>query len=149
MKTFKLTETNVLVDYPCDMCGGIADSAILCESEDGMRICEHCLKERDFDDKLQSRADRLEEQARKLPALIGQINPPSYEEYVKFGYELHAPYLIDPVSDEWVYIDDVCDWFESYPVSFAYLVDPITGEKIGSEEAHRWINRQSFGEETF
>jgi hypothetical protein len=81
-KIVKLVRTNVLIRWPCDVCGGCTEKVeILAESDDGFRICEACLKEGDFDAKLRERAAFLERRAVHLRGLVGKIKAPAYADW--------------------------------------------------------------------
>ena len=83
-KLFRLKQTNFFTRWECHICGGATEKvSTLCEADDGMRICESCLKTRDFDEQLESRAMRLMEMAEVLRGLIGKIDAPPFEAYQK------------------------------------------------------------------
>ena len=83
---FELVETNYLTRWPCHICGGNTEKEpVLCEvlegTNKGLRVCESCLKHRDFDNNLERFAEMLERHAQEIRALIGRVEAPSYEEW--------------------------------------------------------------------
>ena len=70
--------------WPCSVCGGHTRSVnVLTESLDGtVRVCEHCLKDGQIDQRLATHAQRLEDEAQKTRSLIGRLKVPSYEEWL-------------------------------------------------------------------
>lgn len=82
----ELVESCFLTRRKCHVCGGQTEKVpILAEvisgPETGFRVCETCLEQRDFDAKLNARAQKLEEQAIYLRTLIGKLDVPTYAEY--------------------------------------------------------------------
>lgn len=88
-----LIEGWALIRRYCHVCGGCTwKSPILAEVKsgphEGFRVCESCLKERDFDAKLNAHAQELEAEAADLRGLIGRLDVPTYAEYRR-AYEKH------------------------------------------------------------
>ena len=78
-----LVETNVLTRWPCHVCGGRTEKEpILCEADDGFRVCENCLRDGDLDARLTSHADALINRANELRARVGRIKAPTYAEWL-------------------------------------------------------------------
>jgi hypothetical protein len=75
-----LVRTSVLTRWPCTVCGGSTGKVeVLAENQDlDIRVCEQCLKSRDFDRHLQEHARRHEQEARRIRRLIGRIEAPTY-----------------------------------------------------------------------
>ena len=87
-----LIETNVLIRWPCHVCGGHTDKvSILAEVTDGpyagFRVCESCIQTRDFDAKLHMRAEKLGHQASDLRDLIDSLEVPTFAEWVQRVFE--------------------------------------------------------------
>ena len=79
---FKLVQTNVFTRWPCHLCGGCTEKvSILCEAENGFRICEQCLRAGDLDAKLIVHAEQLECNAAELRSYVGRLKVPSYAEW--------------------------------------------------------------------
>ena len=78
---FELVPTNVFTRWHCHICGGHTEKvSVLCEAE-GLRICETCLEERRFDERLESHAGELEQEAARLRGLVGRIDAPTFDEW--------------------------------------------------------------------
>jgi hypothetical protein len=105
----ELTETNVLTRWPCHVCGGrTAKVDVLAEvlsgPYKGLRVCERCLKAGDIDTRLARQADELEEwvkeRVKKLRALIGRLQVPSYAEWRAYQEQFENPvYTPDEMVD--------------------------------------------------
>lgn len=85
----KFVPTNVYTRWGCTVCGGCTEKvSVLCEDrtpqEGGarVRVCEQCLKDRDFDQKLRDQAIGLEQHAAYLRSLIGRLDVPTYQEWL-------------------------------------------------------------------
>lgn len=79
---FHLVENKSRTRYRCNVCGGYTGKIpIICESEEGIRVCETCLEEQNFDDRLRARIDGLTEYVAVLHCLIGHINAPTLQEW--------------------------------------------------------------------
>jgi hypothetical protein len=99
---FRLVRTDVFTRRPCDICSGETDGhALLCEanspfSDHGtLHMCPKCLQLRNFDLRLEQRAQGLTSQATAVRSLIGRIEAPSYAEWK----QALAPY--DAANAEW------------------------------------------------
>ena len=82
----ELVETNFFTRWNCHVCGGNTEKvAILVEVLEGewkgFRVCETCVKERDFDRKLIMHAEELEGFASNLRSLVGRLEVPTLEQY--------------------------------------------------------------------
>ncbi len=82
----ELVETNCHTRWPCDVCGGHTEKvSILAEVASGpykdFLVCEQCLESRDFDEKLNARADRMERCAAELRKVVGRLEVPSFEDW--------------------------------------------------------------------
>ena len=82
----QLIESNVQTRWTCHVCSGHTDKyTVLAEVQggeyDGFRVCDRCIRNRDFDDKLQERAASLEAQAAKLRSLSGRLSVPSFRDW--------------------------------------------------------------------
>jgi hypothetical protein len=83
----KLVQTNFLTRWPCHLCDGCTEKVeILCEAENGFRVCERCLQEGgDLDAKLLARAEKFERDAAhnaaELRSYVGRLKVPSYSEW--------------------------------------------------------------------
>lgn len=83
---FELETTNFYTRWPCHICGGNTEkTAILCESKEGpfklTRICERCLKHRNFDERLKKNIQGLREFADVLETMAGRIEAPTYKQW--------------------------------------------------------------------
>ncbi len=83
---FEFVNAAGYIRYPCHICGGNTEkNSILTEvtqgEYEGLRVCERCLEERDFDEKIKKHADGLEEMSRVLRTLIGRLVVPTYDEW--------------------------------------------------------------------
>ena len=80
--TVKLVETNFLTRWPCHVCGSCTEKvAILAEAENGLRVCESCLRAGDIDARLERHAAALEAEAAEVRKLIGRLVVPTYAEW--------------------------------------------------------------------
>ena len=84
--TVKLVRTSFFKRYPCHVCGGHTEKVgILAEVQsgpyEGVRVCEQCLEQRDFDAKFQDHAARLERRAQLLRELLGRLDAPTSQQY--------------------------------------------------------------------
>ena len=94
MTIFKLVESNFLTRYPCHICNGSTEKVpILCEAPGRFRICETCLKHRNFDECLHTHIKELESFIANLRALVGQIDAPTFETYEKMVKEEEEKFL--------------------------------------------------------
>ncbi|WP_152555035.1 PHD finger domain-containing protein [Desulfonatronum thiodismutans] len=83
---FEFVKAAGFTRHHCHICGGTTEkSSILTEvtlgEYEGLRVCERCVEERDFDAKIKEQADWLEARARKLRTLLGRLVVPTYEEW--------------------------------------------------------------------
>src|SRR5450755_1815073 len=77
-----LVWTNVHMCWPCSVCGGSTDKdSVLAEGPDGLRVCHDCMKDGDFDARLEAHIARKEEHAQFLRTLIGRLQVPTYQEW--------------------------------------------------------------------
>jgi hypothetical protein len=107
----ELVRTNFLTRWHCHVCGGRTEkNLILCEvpeshpTHGGLRICERCLKSRDFDAKLAEQAAALEAHAASLRGVIGHIEAPSFEDWK------HADALANALWDTETDWEDAMTW---------------------------------------
>ena len=76
---FKLADGFGYFQRLCHVCGAVTETTmVLVTTGDGLRMCETCLEERDFDDRLRNFALRLERQAAQTRAMIDRIEAPSF-----------------------------------------------------------------------
>jgi hypothetical protein len=69
---------------------------VLTESLDGtVRVCEHCLKDGQIDERLAIHAQRLEDEAQKTRSLIDRLKVPSYEEWLAEEQRVDAQRIAD------------------------------------------------------
>jgi hypothetical protein len=96
---FELTTTNVHTRWPCHICGGHTDKCeVLCETKSGpfdnyTRICENCLKERNFDERLKKEVQEVRALADKLETMVGRIEAPTFEQWEEAERKAEASYL--------------------------------------------------------
>jgi hypothetical protein len=87
MIEMKFVQSDFITRWPCHVCGGCTEKVEILvegvdESDNEIRICETCLKEREqIDVKLEKHAEYLLDQAAWLRSLIGRINAPSHAEW--------------------------------------------------------------------
>jgi hypothetical protein len=85
----ELVWTNVYTRWPCTICGGHTEKvAVLAEGPGGIRVCEQCLKCRNFGEHLEKHARWHEEEAKRLRDLrdvLNRLEAPTYQEWVEEG----------------------------------------------------------------
>jgi hypothetical protein len=90
----ELVWTNVFTRWPCTICGGTTEKeAVLAEGPGGIRVCERCLKCRNFAEHLQENARWHDEEAKRLRDLRDMVNRleiPTFEEWIEEGYRHEA-----------------------------------------------------------
>lgn len=124
-----LVASNFLTRWPCHVCGGHTDKvSILAEVTDGpyagFRVCETCLKTRDFDKKLIEHAKRLEEQSAELRKLVGCLEVPTLAEW----YQRDIEHEIETIRSHDHYTDIQI---------VEYFLDDLSGiDNLTKEYAH-------------
>jgi len=82
----KFVQTNYLTRRPCTICCGWTEKDFtLCEAKIGdctIRVCEQCLKARNFDEELAASAAHHEQHAAFLRSLIGRLSVPTHAEWI-------------------------------------------------------------------
>lgn len=75
---------------------------------EGLLICQTCLKEGNFDERLEARAARLDASAAKVRQLRGRIVAPSYEAWKAENDEVAAAYALVRAYEAAAFVDDEC-----------------------------------------
>lgn len=108
-----LVASNFLTRWPCHLCGGHTEKeTVLAEVKDGpyagFRVCETCLKTRDFDKKLIEHAEKLEQQSVGLRELVGRLEVPTYAEWHQRSFEHEVSYMQEAIDYTDEQITDSC-----------------------------------------
>ena len=79
----------------CTVCGGLTEKwvGVLAQSDDGIRVCENCLKAGDIDARLEQHVEDLKAYVQKVRSLIGRlrIRPISNGRRHAAGFATHLP----------------------------------------------------------
>jgi hypothetical protein len=104
----ELNQTNVITRWLCTVCGGCTDkfnvlAEVLSGPHQGLLVCEQCLYAGDIDTRLARHADELEEwvkeRVKKLRALIGRLQVPSYGEWLAYSDPIYiAHYAVGKMT---------------------------------------------------
>ncbi len=126
-----LVESNFLTRWLCHVCGGCTEEVLtvaeVTEGEyAGLRVCESCVKTRDFDMKLIARAEKCEQQAAELQELVGRLEVPTYAAWHQRSFEHDVSCM------------QANDYTDEQIVDFC--IDTISDDYLGKVHANPCIN---------
>ena len=140
----QLVKSFMLTRWPCHVCGGHTDKLpVLAEVQggehDGFRVCETCIRNRDFDEKLHQSAERLEAQAAELRSLGGRLRVPSYREWEAAMLNSDAGYMLEVMPKNAAI--EAGRGFESYETLTREQIAKAYGVTVADAEKANWRAR--------
>ena len=134
----QLVETNVITGWPCHVCGRYTEKVpVLAEVQggehDGFRVCEKCIRNGDFDERLQQYAADLEAQAAELRSIGNRLSVPSYRDWEMALLNHESGYVLEVIpknaAKEAARTLDYCQMLTREEVAKAYGVTVADVEK--------------------